>query len=377
LSNVKSRVEEAGSQVLTSSTAGCTVTEAGSLGSNTRTLARVDFGPRRANLNVSSTASSRFTRAAAATTFAFGPGLSHHLRNSSAPTVFLFAAAKGDIQALDCLIQTAAPVDRPPVHLGLQASLVQRSLGLPAARAMVISNACASGSIAVETAVRLMRDGVCGRAVVFGFDTVSRFVATGFHGLGALSTAPARPCDRDRSGLSLGDGAAVAVLEWREPRAGDLVVAGAGSSNDANHRTGPSRTGEGLFRAAAACLADAASGPEPVGGVKCHGTATVYNDAMEAKALHTLFRGHPIPPVVSLKGALGHTSGGGSLLELLVAGRLLKERTLPGTVGFVNPGTDEPLPVAPTPQPLAGSSVLCLSAGFGGVNAAILLKEHA
>ncbi len=291
-------------------------------------------------------------------------------------TVFVYAAAKGDLQALDAQIEGTDSGSLPPAHLGEQARIVRDTLRLSPTRTMVLSNACASGSIAVETALRLMREGACSRAVVFGFDTVSRFVATGFHALGALSPRPARPFDKARSGLSLGDGAAMAILEWREPRHGDIVVAGAGSSNDANHRTGPSRTGEGLYRAAAAALADAGVGAAHIGGVKCHGTATVYNDAMEAKALHTLFGGIPSAPCASLKGALGHTSGGGSLLELLVAARLLSAGTLPGTAGFTKLGVDESLPVSDASQQLRAPAILCLSAGFGGVNAAVLLKEY-
>jgi 3-oxoacyl-(acyl-carrier-protein) synthase len=97
---------------------------------------------------------------------------------------------------------------------------------------------------------------------------------------------------------------------------------------------------------------------------------------MEAKALHTLFGQTQIPPVASLKGSLGHTSGGGSLLELAAASRFLREGRLPGTVGFANPGVEEPLPLSSSAQNLTARSVLCLSAGFGGVNAAILLREH-
>jgi 3-oxoacyl-[acyl-carrier-protein] synthase I len=210
--------------------------------------------------------------------------------------------------------------------------------------------------------------------VVVGFDPLSRFVSTGFHALGALSSSVARPFDRTRDGLSLGEGAAVAVLVRRTPEKGDICLDGAGSSNDANHRTGPSRTGEGLLRAARMALETADLAPENVGAVKCHGTATLYNDAMEAKALQALF-GNTIPPCASFKGALGHTSGGGALLEVLIASHLLRARTLAPTVGFAELGVEEPIPISATKQAFSTPSLLCLSAGFGGVNAAIALSE--
>jgi len=292
------------------------------------------------------------------------------------PALFIFCAAKGDLRRLD---REAAGEDlsgTPPVLLSAQAEAAREAFPGLFERTMVISNACASGTIALEVAAGLLREGAFSRAVVFGYDSVSRFVATGFHALGALSPDPARPFDRNRNGLSLGDGAGLAMLSCRKPVRGDLCIAGAGSSNDANHRTGPSRTGDGLARAARAALQDAGMGPEAVGAVKCHGTATVYNDAMEAKALHLVF-GDRVPPCVSVKGALGHTSGAGSLLEALLASRFLKRRSLPPTAGFSALGVDEPVPVSGSAQRFAAPSVLCLSAGFGGVNAGLVLTEAA
>lgn len=289
--------------------------------------------------------------------------------------LYIFCAAKGDLRGLDRAADGAPECETPSALLDVQAAAVSEALGIDPVRTTVISNACASGAIALELASELLSYGPYDRAVVVGYDSLSRFVTTGFHALGALSPHVAHPFDADRDGLTLGEGAALAVLARREPRAGDIVLAGAASSNDANHRTGPSRTGEGLYRAAAAALRDADMEPDAVGGVKCHGTATVYNDAMEAKALTTLF-GSSYPPCVSVKGALGHTSGGGSLLEALLAAEFLKRRTLPPTAGFRRLGVDEPLAVSASPQSLRQPSVLCLSAGFGGVNAALVLREE-
>jgi 3-oxoacyl-[acyl-carrier-protein] synthase-1 len=258
--------------------------------------------------------------------------------------------------------------------LSSQADFAKSVLGVSSNRTIVISNACASGATGVEIARELLITERARTVVLFGFDGISRFVATGFHSLSALSHLGARPFDATRDGLSIGDGAAVATLTYREQFSGDVIVAGAAGSNDANHRTGPSRTGDGLFRAARGAIVDAHLTPADIGGVKCHGTATKYNDAMEAKALVHLF-GDEIPPCFSVKGAVGHASGAGSLMEICIASECLRRRLAPPTAGFLTLGVEEAIPVADARQVLKSNSMLCLSAGFGGINAAVVLTE--
>ena len=290
-----------------------------------------------------------------------------------ASTVFIFCCAKGDISALE----NRGPAKNQSHFLplpGSQAQYVQNMLIPGCPRTITISNACASGAIAVETAKELLEGGAFTHAVVFGFDAISRFVATGFSSLNALSIAGARPFDASRDGLTLGEGACMALLTKRTPYAGDVCIPGAGSSNDANHRTGPSRTGDGLLRAARAALTDARTIASEIGAVKCHGTATAYNDAMEAKALDILFDKN-IPVCCSVKGAIGHTSGAGSLLEIILAAEFLKRHVLPPTAGFSSLGVEEAVPVSSEPQAFDRNTLLCLSAGFGGINAAVVLRE--
>jgi 3-oxoacyl-[acyl-carrier-protein] synthase-1 len=289
-------------------------------------------------------------------------------------TVFLFCAAKGDLSPLENHCASGRKPDAFLPLLSSQADYVRTACAIPACRTIVVSNACASGAIGVEVAVELLTAGRFENAVLFGFDSVSRFVATGFHSLAALSRLGAKPFDAQRDGLTLGEGACMAVLTCRKPFSDDVVVAGAGSSNDANHRTGPSRTGDGLLRAARAALRDANISPSAVGAVKCHGTATNYNDAMEAKAIFSLF-GDEIPPCFSIKGAIGHTSGAGSLLEICVAAECLRRRRVPPTCGYSLHGVDEPVPVSASARHLSQQSMLCLSAGFGGINAAVVLAK--
>jgi 3-oxoacyl-(acyl-carrier-protein) synthase len=226
----------------------------------------------------------------------------------------------------------------------------------------------------METVAEFLIDRQFDTAVLFGYDSLSHFVVSGFNSLAALSPTGAKPFDAGRNGLTLGEGAAMAVVSYRAIKTGDLFVAGAGSSNDANHRTGPSRDGSGLHRAAAAALDNAKLVPRQIGAVKCHGTATSYNDAMEAKALVRTFGG-AIPPCVSFKGAIGHTSGASSLVELGMALACLKKKTVPPTAGFSARGVDEPIPVSRAVQQYDAPYLLCLCAGFGGVNAAIVVGE--
>jgi 3-oxoacyl-(acyl-carrier-protein) synthase len=291
-----------------------------------------------------------------------------------ANTVFIFCCAKGDISSIE---DRALHKNRSfPLPLpGAQAQYVQNMILPGCPRTMVISNACASGAIAVETAKDLLLGGVFKHALVFGFDSISRFVVTGFFSLNALSPKGARPFDESRDGLTIGEGACIALLTKRTPFTGDICIAGAGSSNDANHRTGPSRTGDGLLRAARAALIDARATAPEIGAVKCHGTATAYNDAMEAKALDQLFN-KSIPACCSVKGAIGHTSGAGSLLETIIAAEFLKRHALPPTAGFSSLGVEENVPVSSEPQTFEQNTMLCLSAGFGGINAAVVLREQ-
>jgi len=281
--------------------------------------------------------------------------------------LFVYCAAKGDVSSIE------NNTDLSGALLHSQARKAAELLGFKPSRIIVVSSACASGAIAVQTAKEMLERGLYTTAAVFGYDVISRFVVSGFYSLNALSAKQARPFDKSRDGLNLGDGAALSIFTYREPRDGDVIVAGAGCSNDANHRTGPSRTGEGLFRAAKAALDDCSGYSPVIGAVKCHGTATVYNDAMEAKALALLFE--KIPPCYSLKGAIGHTSGAGSLMEILLASCFMKIGKVPPTAGFQESGVDEPVQVCARGQDFQGNSVLCLSAGFGGVNAAVVLRE--
>jgi len=235
-----------------------------------------------------------------------------------------------------------------------------------------VSCACASGLSAIALAARRIRSGRAERVLVVGVDALSAFVLRGFTALLALDPGPCRPFDRARRGLSLGEGAGALALTSREEGSIGVEVLGAGESNDANHVTGPSRDGEGLLTAARRALAEAGIAPADVGYVHLHGTGTSFNDATEGKALARLFGG-PTPPASGTKAQTGHTLGAAGLLESLVAVEALLRGTAPGNVGLEETDVDPSLTLARAATPLEGArAALKISAGFGGINAAVV-----
>ena len=243
----------------------------------------------------------------------------------------------------------------------------------------VPSVACASGNVALGTALDLLRTGCVDAVVAGGVDALHDFVLAGFGCLKALDPAPCRPFDRTRRGLNLGEAACFLVLESEaHARArGARVRAwleGAGVAADAVHMTGPDKQGRGAARAMQAALADAGRRPDEVGFVSAHGTATQFNDLMESKALALVF-GARVPPVNSIKSALGHTLGAAAALEALACVRTLETGLVPPT-----PGLDELDPeialdvVRGAARRVSPRVVLSTASGFGGTNAAVVLS---
>ncbi|NLD94997.1 MAG: hypothetical protein GX639_20265 [Fibrobacter sp.] len=288
--------------------------------------------------------------------------------------LFIFAAAKGELTSLEQHYRSDTSNDICESLLDMQCIRAVKALAINPVHTTIMSSACASGAVAIDYAKEQLMLERYTDVIIFAYDTISEFVTKGFNALNALSPEPARPFDKTRTGLTLGDGAAIAHLTYENVSQGDIVICGSGTSNDANHRTGPSRTGDGLHRAIAFALDDAHITPDKIAAVKCHGTATNYNDAMEAKALFSTF-GENIPPTLSLKGAIGHTSGAGSLLEICLSAEFIKRGMLPPTIGFSEHGVDEPVKISASSQPIDKTHILCLSAGFGGLNCAVILRE--
>jgi 3-oxoacyl-[acyl-carrier-protein] synthase II len=243
----------------------------------------------------------------------------------------------------------------------------------------VISAACASSTTALAYGAALIRSGAESAVFVIACDSVSEFVFSGFSALMALDPEPARPFDRTRKGLNVGEAAACVLMlsEGRaraESRAVEGWLAGWGLSNDANHMTGPSRDGGGLARAVRASLAGAGLPPAAVRGICAHGTGTVYNDSMEMKAFRSLFAESGPRPTFSVKGGIGHTMGAAGLVEALVAIHALKAGIVPPTVGLHEPDAESAGWAAGQTQSLAaGEAMVSTNSGFGGINASLVL----
>ena len=271
----------------------------------------------------------------------------------------------------------------PGASLSSVASGLSEALGA-LGPSLTVSVACASGTLAIGLGADLIRSGEADVVVAGGVDVFSEFVFAGFDSLRALSIAGARPFDRRRDGLSLGEGAGFVLLEEvsgarRRGRVPLAYVAGYGSAADAHHMTRPSPSGEGLVRAVSSALNDAGASPGEIGFVSTHGTGTVFNDRMEAAAFGTLF-GEAVRdlPVNSIKGAIGHTLGAAGALEAILSVLVLSQGAIPPTSGFEVPDPACPLDVVfGSPRPLAPSCryVLSTSSAFAGTNAALVLER--
>ncbi len=145
-------------------------------------------------------------------------------------------------------------------------------------------------------------------------------------------------------------------------------------SCDANHMTGPAFDGSGLARAARAALARAEQAPDEIGSISAHGTGTSFNDAMELRAFRSVL-GDALPPVYSVKGALGHTLGAAGLVEVIVGLESLRRGRVPPSVNMREPDVDAVGVVSAEARPQAKTAaVLSTNSGFGGINAAVVLR---
>jgi 3-oxoacyl-[acyl-carrier-protein] synthase II len=295
-----------------------------------------------------------------------------------ADTLLLLATTTGEIDLLEKALACGQGLPEDSC-LDRLAGRIATRLRLHAP-GFVISSACASSTIAVADAASRIREGTHDSVLVVSCDTVTEFVFAGFSSLLALDPDGARPFDRSRKGLTLGDGAGYAWLmsdarAEREQRPSQGIVAGWGVSCDANHMTGPARDGAGLSRAIGQALRCATADPAVVDSICAHGTGTSYNDTMEMKAFRHALGDRPVP-TYSVKGSIGHTLGAAGLIELAVSLRSIREETVPASAGLREPDADAAGWTSPAPVSRPGlSTVLSTNSGFGGVNAALLLAR--
>lgn len=233
---------------------------------------------------------------------------------------------------------------------------------------LVVSNACISGLAAILQGSRMLSSGKWDYVVVVGTEVQSRFIVSGFQSLKALSPNPCKPFDISRDGLNLGEASAAVVLGHSDN--GWEIVDGA-VRNDANHISGPSRTGEGSYKVLRYVLRS--TDIEDLSFVNVHGTSTLYNDEMESIALHRA--GLDDVPINSLKGFLGHTMGAAGILESILSILACENKIVLPTRGFNQLGVSWPVKVSAEQQTCNGKAFIKLLSGFGGVNGALLFRK--
>lgn len=235
--------------------------------------------------------------------------------------------------------------------------------------ASVVSNACASGGKTFASAKRWIEADLADAVLVGGADSLCQTTLRGFRSLALLSEEPARPFSRDRRGITIGEGAALALLErsGNGPR-----LLGTGEGSDAHHMTAPDPEGRGAQAVMQAALVDGGRSAEEVGHVNAHGTGTPFNDSMEGKAIRSVFGSHANPLVVSTKGYVGHTLGAAGAIEAVFALESLMRGWVPASAGAdpVDPAIDLLVPTETCNVKL--DAVLSNSFGFGGSNVSLL-----
>jgi 3-oxoacyl-[acyl-carrier-protein] synthase-1 len=276
---------------------------------------------------------------------------------SSARVGLVLSTIKGNIEK----------IDSEDVSLAAAAATLAKGLGVTTAP-VVVSNACISGLAALLQGVRMLRSGAYDHVIVVGAEVQSRFIVTGFQSLKALSLNPCKPFDAQRDGLNVGEAAAAMVLSTRECEW--EIVEGA-VRNDANHISGPSRTGEGSYNALRYVLEGVSA--DELAFVNVHGTATRYNDQMEAIALNRA--GLQDLPINALKGIFGHTMGAAGILESIVSIKACDAGVVLPTQGFSQMGVEPAVNVSALERKTDKKAFVKLLSGFGGVNGALLFRK--
>ena len=286
-------------------------------------------------------------------------------------TILVLSTTKGNIDLLED--RYTGRFDHKRVYLWSVAAVLKDFFGF-VNDPLIISNACISGVMALIAASRQLRSGRYHSAVVTGGDIASEFVISGFQSFQALSQEPCKPFDLNRSGLSLGEGCGTIILSTAAPANDQAIqIIGGSVSNDANHISGPSRTGEELSMAISKALSESGVEKSSIDFISAHGTATPYNDEMEAKAI-SLSELNTVP-VNSFKGYWGHTLGASGLMESAAVIKSMKMNRLFRSAGFDTLGVPEQINVITETMNKPVNTCLKLASGFGGCNSAVVFQK--
>ncbi|SRX72237.1 beta-ketoacyl synthase N-terminal-like domain-containing protein [Aequorivita antarctica] len=282
----------------------------------------------------------------------------------------IISTTKGNIDVLEK--ESNFPESR--AYLSELGKTIQNYFGFKN-EAIVLSNACVSGVLAISAAKRFISEGKYDHVFITSGDLVSKFILSGFNSFQALSAEPCKPYDKNRVGINLGEVAAsILVTSSTENLPKEAVeIYGDATCNDANHISGPSRTGEGLFRSVKSALKEANLDASQIDYISAHGTATPFNDEMEAIAFSRLEMEDV--PLNSLKGYFGHTLGASGLLETIVGMCFMEKNILFSSKGFSDLGVSKGINIIKDNTSKKMQIFLKTASGFGGCNTAVILRK--
>ncbi|MFH7003372.1 beta-ketoacyl-[acyl-carrier-protein] synthase family protein [Flavobacterium bizetiae] len=312
-------------------------------------------------------AETKYTRLEKMMILALEPIIKNSGVELNSKTAFILSTTKGNVTAL----KNDSEESFNNAHLDVLAQNVADFFQFKT-QPIVVSNACVSGILAISVAKRMIQSELYDNIFVIAGDEVSEFVLSGFNSFQAMSDSPCKPYSKNRTGVSLGE-ATAAVLISAEAKNAKIKVIGDSSINDANHISGPSRTGEGLFRSIQNALKEAQIEVDKIDYISAHGTATPFNDEMEAIALNRL--GLQNVPINSLKGFYGHTLGASGLLETVIGIESVNQNTLFESKGFDEIGVSEAISIIEKNKEANIDYFLKTASGFGGCNTAVVFEK--
>ncbi|MDN3690967.1 beta-ketoacyl synthase N-terminal-like domain-containing protein [Chryseobacterium tructae] len=284
-------------------------------------------------------------------------------------TAFILSTTKGNISLLKN--QTELPTG---VYLSQLAQKIADFFEFKTSP-IIVSNACVSGVMAIAVAKNMIQAGKYKDAFVIAGDEITEFVISGFNSFQAIGSEPCKPYDKNRNGINIGE-AAAAIYITSEPSENEkyrFKVLGDSAINDANHISGPSRTGDGLYGSIRNAMIEANVSAEQIDFISAHGTATLYNDEMESIAFSRMELQNA--PLNSMKGFYGHCLGASGLLESIISMESALQNTLLPSKNFEEMGVSQPLNIITENQPATVKYILKTASGFGGCNAAIVLEK--
>lgn len=284
-------------------------------------------------------------------------------------TAFILSTTKGNIS----LLKNQAELPEG-VYLSNLAQKIADYFGFKT-KPVVVSNACVSGVMAIAVAKNMIQAGKYKDAFVIAGDEVSEFVISGFNSFQAIGTEPCKPYDKNRNGINIGEAAAATYITSapNENENFRFKISGDSAVNDANHISGPSRTGDGLYASIKSAMTEANVTSEQIDFISAHGTATIYNDEMEAIAFNRMELQNI--PLNSMKGYYGHCLGASGLLESIISMESARHGILIPSKNFEETGVSQPLNIIKENQFAAIQYILKTASGFGGCNAAIVLEK--